>query len=123
MIERRRFHRFEDVPVSVRLRKEDGFSFIDAEIKDISIGGIKIRTDEAINIYDFYELRICFQGCADNGGITAKAKVWRIEPDTERNNDISRFAALEFVSFEEGERRVFTKFLAGFLMGSGTEVV
>ncbi|QAR34136.1 PilZ domain-containing protein [Geovibrio thiophilus] len=123
MIERRRFHRFEDVPVRVRLRKEECFASIDAEIKDISIGGIKIRTDEVINIYDFYDLKICFHGCSEPEGIAAKAKVWRIEPDTEKNNDISRFAALEFVSFEEGDRRIFTKFLAGFLMGSGTEVV
>ncbi|MCD8490814.1 MAG: PilZ domain-containing protein [Geovibrio sp.] len=123
MIERRRFHRFEDVPVRVSLKKDSGSAFIEAEIKDISIGGIKIRTDQVINIYDFYDLKISFQSFGDSEGISAKAKVWRIEPDTERNNDISRFAAMEFVSFEEGDRKVFTKFLAGFLMGSGTEVV
>jgi hypothetical protein len=92
-------------------------------MRDISIGGIKIRTDEAINIYEFYEILINFNDSAETAGITAKAKVWRIEPDTEKNNDISRFSALEFVSFEEGDRKIFTKFLAGFLMGSGTEVI
>jgi c-di-GMP-binding flagellar brake protein YcgR len=123
MLERRRFHRFEDLPVKVNMRKESDTDSFDAEIADLGVGGIKIRTERNINIYDYYEMVIHLNDSSSEVSLAVKGKAWRIEPDTQKNDDTSRFVALEFVSFDENYRKAFTKFIASYLINSSTNIL
>lgn len=116
MDDRRKFQRFSELAVDIRLCASGEGSCFEADLKDVSIGGLKIRTDEPVEMYGFYSVEISFGLNGDRETVRAEGKVWRIEPDTEKNDDKSRFAAIEFTSFAEGNRALFTKFIAGFIL-------
>lgn len=116
MDDRRKFQRVCDVAVDINMRALSGGSVFEANLKDVSIGGMKVRTDEAVEMYGFYSVDITFCHNGEEQTVCAEGKVWRIEPDTETNDDKSRFAALEFTSFAEGNKALFSKFLAGFIL-------
>ncbi|WP_022852067.1 PilZ domain-containing protein [Limisalsivibrio acetivorans] len=121
MRERRRYHRFEDLPVKVELKSNDGSGLFEAEIIDVGIGGMKIRTDENITIYEKYMMLIKYPEDESLSEFEVEGKAWRIEPDTEINNDISRYVAIEFTGFDEKYRKMFTRFIANYLVKSNTE--
>jgi c-di-GMP-binding flagellar brake protein YcgR len=116
MDDRRKFQRVSDANVEIQMCALEGKSTFDANLKDVSIGGIKVRTNEAVEMYGFYKITIRIYENNNVHTVEAEGKVWRIEPDTEINDNISRFVALEFTSFADGNKALFSKFLAGFAL-------
>jgi len=84
-MERRKYKRYSGIPIRVLLKDEKDGSFKNVDLINISLGGILIRTNENISIYQSFLVKIeiplgtvsAFKN-HDKDVVFAKSIVWRI---------------------------------------------
>ncbi|MGB9730568.1 MULTISPECIES: PilZ domain-containing protein [Calditerrivibrio] len=124
-MERRKYKRYSGIPIRVLLKDEKDGSFKNVNLINLSLGGILIRTNEDISIYQNFLVKIeiplesinAFKN-HDKDVVFAKAIVWRIEADKENfsmnsNNNFFN-AALKFIEIGKHEKEIIENYLSNF---------
>ena len=100
MLERRKSHQFSNIPLSVKLRKVGSVIFLDADVQNISVGGILLSIHEVIETSSVYEILISTK----DAEILVKAKAWRVATEEHKRGCFRCYAAFEFASFSDSEK-------------------
>lgn len=107
------------------MKDEKDGSFKNVDLINISLGGILVRTNEDISIYQIFLVKIeiplepisAFKN-HDKDVIFAKAIVWRIEADKENfslnNNNNFFYAAMKFIKIGKHEQEIIENYLSNF---------
>ncbi|MGC8924714.1 MAG: PilZ domain-containing protein [Calditerrivibrio sp.] len=124
-MERRKYKRYSGIPIRVLLKDEKDGSFKNVNLINLSLGGILIRTNEDISIYQNFLVKIeiplesinTFKN-HDKDVVFAKAIVWRIEADKENfsmnsNNNFFN-AAPKFIEIGKHEKEIIENYLSNF---------
>jgi len=118
MLDRRQFERFENLPIEVFIKRTESDDFVKVDPMDIGVGGVRIRTTENILMYEPVMIKILLHQNVEDPMTLVNAKAWRIEPDTVRNDDLSRYVALCFIDLEDKYRKNLVDFVTDYIINS-----